>query len=285
MNLRIILNIIMFLAAVTASRGQTIPATGGNTPLDRAKEIAFSDNERLTYAVSYRAALVPNVEAGEVTIRTDRTTVNGTPAYRINAQAKVSPSFKTFFDLEDTYQSWLSAEDLRPLKYSYRLREGKFRANCDYEYYWDRMKVKTYYHNLKKPEGRERMLDLSSRSYDAIALFFNLRSVDMSNFTVGTRNSLQMVLDNKIRIVTFKFLGKEQRKVGKVGTFNTLKFSCTIASSTEGESFEDGSEFYLWVTDDKNRIPVYLESPIKVGSVRVTLTAYQNLRHAVAKVN
>ncbi len=284
MKLKPVLLFISLIAAMSA-RSQVIPASGGNTPLDQAKEIAFSDNERLTYVVSYRAALVPNIEAGEVTLRTSRTTVDNVPAYNIYANAKVFPSFKKIFDLDDTYQSWLSAESLRPLKYSFRLREGKFRANCDYTYDWNSMKVTTFYHNLKKPAGNERVLDLSNRSYDAIALFYNLRCVDMGQFTTGARYTLQMVLDDKIRTVSFTFLGREQKQAGRSGTFNTLKFSCTIATSTEGESFEDGSEFYLWVTDDKNRIPVYLESPVKVGSVRVTLTGFQNLRHPVAKID
>ncbi|MCD7970704.1 MAG: DUF3108 domain-containing protein [Alistipes sp.] len=270
---------IIFFALCQCAFAQVIPSSGGSSPLDRDKEIAFGDNEKLTYVVSYRAALVPNIEAGEVVLRTSRTTVGSQAAYNIYANAKVFPSFKSVFDLDDTYQSWLAADDLRPLKYSFRLREGKYRANADFNYDWGNQQVTTYFHNLKKPEGRTTVLELNRRSYDAIALFYNLRCVDMSKFGNGTRNNLQMVLDDKIRTVTFVYMGREQRKAGKLGTFQTLKFSCTIATSSDSESFEDGSVFYLWVTDDKNRIPVYLESPVKVGSVRVTLTDYQNLKH------
>ncbi|MCC8034415.1 MAG: DUF3108 domain-containing protein [Rikenellaceae bacterium] len=283
MKLKIFIPLLACICSLAAATGQKIPATNGSSPLDKEKEIAFSDNEKLTYIVSYSAALIPRVDAGEVVLRTSRTTVNSKPAYNIYANAKVLASFKSIFDLDDTYQSWLAADDLKPLKYSFRLREGKYRANCDYTYDWPSGKVKTHYHNLKKPEGRTTVISLKSRSYDAIALFYNLRCVDMGNFSVGGKYNLQMVLDDKIRTVTFKFLGREQRKIGKLGTFNTLKFSCTIATSSDSESFEDGSEFFLWVTDDKNRIPVYLESPIKVGSVKVTLTDYQNLKHPVGK--
>ena len=35
----------------------------------------------------------------------------------------------------------------------------------------------------------------------------------------------------------------------------------------------------VWVTDDANRIPVRIESPISVGSVKVDMMGYRNTRH------
>ncbi|MFQ9504899.1 MAG: DUF3108 domain-containing protein [Alistipes indistinctus] len=58
----------------------------------------------------------------------------------------------------------------------------------------------------------------------------------------------------------------------------TLKFVCELATSS-GESFKDGSEFYLWISDDLNKIPLYLESPIRIGSVRVRLLDASNLKY------
>lgn len=239
---------------------------------------AFGDGERLTFVVSYRAALVPNINAGEVVFRTSSTTLDGIPVYNIYANAKVFSDFKWFYDLDDTYQTWLDRTTLKPLKYSFRLKGNKYRAVCDYTYDWDNNEVTTFFHNLGKPEGVTKVMPLSDRSSDAIALFYRLRSQDLSHLAIGRGNDLEMILDDTVRRITYKFLGREERSVKKLGAFKTLKFSCTIATSS-GESFEDGSEFFLWVTDDANKMPIYLESPIKVGSVRVTLTKYQGLKY------
>lgn len=41
----------------------------------------------------------------------------------------------------------------------------------------------------------------------------------------------------------------------------------------------------VWVTDDKNRLPVYIEAPIIIGSVRAELLSFSGLRNAMdAKV-
>lgn len=76
----------------------------------------------------------------------------------------------------------------------------------------------------------------------------------------------------------YRFLGREVKNIRGTGKFRTLKFRCELATST-GESFEDGSEFTIWISDDRNRIPLYVESPIRVGSIRARLISWKNLKY------
>ena len=80
------------------------------------------------------------------------------------------------------------------------------------------------------------------------------------------------------RSINYRLAGREVRNIKGVGKFRTLKFVCELATSS-GESFKDGSEFYLWISDDLNKIPLYLESPIRIGSVRVRLLDASNLKY------
>ena len=89
---------------------------------------------------------------------------------------------------------------------------------------------------------------------------------------------IALLLDDTVRHISYRFLGREKKKVRGVGTFRTLKFSCQLATST-GMSFDDGDEFFIWISDDSNKIPVYFESPIKVGSVRAYIKSYKGLMH------
>lgn len=45
------------------------------------------------------------------------------------------------------------------------------------------------------------------------------------------------------------------------------------------DSFEEGSEFFVWISDDGNKVPVFLESPLRVGSVRARLVEYGGLMY------
>jgi methylaspartate ammonia-lyase len=54
----------------------------------------------------------------------------------------------------------------------------------------------------------------------------------------------------------------------------------------QGNVFPDNAEVNMWVTNDDNRVPLEIESPVSVGSVKAILKDYSGLRHEMkAKVN
>ena len=56
---------------------------------------------------------------------------------------------------------------------------------------------------------------------------------------------------------------------------NVAKAQDKLTAMGDGYSFTDGSEFTLWISDDQNKIPLYIESPIRVGSIQAYITAYK----------
>ena len=148
------------------------------------------------------------------------------------------------------------------------------------------LKKNNTFRNHKNENSNHKQLKLIDGSYDALALFFNLRGSDLSELEkAGGAGTMNLVLEDTIRVIRYKLLGRENKNVRGTGKFRTLKFRCQMATST-GESFEDGNEFTLWITDDRNRIPVYVESPIRVGSIRARLLKYENLKYPLdSKIN
>jgi hypothetical protein len=60
-----------------------------------------------------------------------------------------------------------------------------------------------------------------------------------------------------------------------VGVFNTLKFAARVVA---GEVFDGKEELTIWVSDDRNKVPLYFETPIIVGRVSGRLSYYENLK-------
>jgi hypothetical protein len=54
----------------------------------------------------------------------------------------------------------------------------------------------------------------------------------------------------------------------KYGSYKTIMFKPKLI---EGTLFKGGEEMTVFVTDDKYKIPVYIETPIVVGKVKVYL--------------
>lgn len=241
------------------------------------RPMAFAGGERLVYAVSYKVGIV-HTDVAEVTFNTTLERLGDRRVYRIEANGKTYPFFNWFFDLNDTYVSRLDAVTLRPVDLQIEIREGGYRVSSGYRYDWQNMQVNTFFYNHKRADSSRHAMTLREGSFDALALFFNLRCEEIDSFTQGENRTLDMVLEDTIRSIRYRFEGREKKTVKGLGKFKTLKFVCQLATSS-GESFKDGSEFTLWISDDRNKIPLYIESPIRVGSIRGRLLNAEKLKY------
>lgn len=237
----------------------------------------YQPGEQLTYRVSYRAKLVPNTEVATVTINTSHSTISGKNCYKVAARARTTSAFKWFFDLDDRYYTYIDPTTLRPIRFESNLKENDYTFWSKLDYDWAKMSVNSRWQSRQRPI-KSKTIPITQESMDAISLFFKLRGQDADNFSPGQRRKLKMVLEDTVRTVELRFIGREQKKIRKMGVHNTLKFACQLRTS-EGESFEDGDEFFVWISDDKNKVPLWLESPIRVGSVQAYLVGYEGLRH------
>jgi len=246
------------------------------------REAAFQNGERLTYNLGWALRGVMTANAGEVVFTTSLTNISGQQTYKVSANGRTLPAVRLLFDMNDTYETWLDMETLRPLRFRNELKENKYRFRSEFAYDWGAMKVHTTYQNLRRhPEPQTMTMDLTPQSADAVAFFFSLRSQDLDSFTVGEMHYFDLVLYNKITRLGFKVLGRETRRIGRLGTFNTIKLSCQLTSTDdeEGQTFEDGTEFFMWLSDDRNRIPLLLESPTKIGSIVATISRFEGLKY------
>ena len=237
----------------------------------------FQEGEVLYYRAAYRAKLVPNIEAGEVTVSTRLDTLDGKEVYRVTGNGRTLPFFRWFFDMDDTYNIWVDRQTLRTQRFESDLKEDKYTFRSHYRYDWKAMKVYTW-SQKRQNTPREKTMTLTPDRMDAVSLYFNLRSVDLESFREGEHRQLDMVLEDTIRHLRYRYIEREELKVPKLGKFDTMKFACTIGSSEEF-SFTDGTEFFIWITNDENKIPVMLASPVRVGEIRAYLRRYEGLKH------
>ena len=237
----------------------------------------YVPGEELFYRVSYRAKLVPNTEVATVVVRTSEVELDGQTVYNVFGQGKTLASFRWFFSLDDRYNIWVDTATLRTVRFTSDIHEGGYTFRSRFDYDWPARRVATRWQRRTLPENRKEMA-LTDVSMDAVSLFFNMRSADAASFRVGEQRVLQMVLEDTIRHLRYRFEGREVKKIRNMGKFNTMKFACQIGTS-ESFSFTDGSEFFIWLSDDENKIPLHLESPIRVGSVNAYITGYKGLKY------
>lgn len=239
----------------------------------------YHPGEELYYRVSYKAKMFPNTEVGIVEVKTSEEIFNGSHHYKVEGIGRTLPTYRWFFNLEDIYNVWIDPEELRPVRFVSDIHEGDYTFESVYNYDWDNNVVHTRWSSRKRP-FQEKEMALTKESMDAISLFFTLRSADADDFRVGEPATLQMVLQDTIRVLRYRYLGKEDKKIRNLGKFHTLKFECQLGT-TEGYSFTDGSIFTIWISDDENKIPLYIESPVRIGSINAYISGYRGLKYPV----
>jgi hypothetical protein len=89
-----------------------------------------------------------------------------------------------------------------------------------------------------------------------------------------------MFLDNEVYDMYVRYLGKEDVKT-KFGKFKAIKFRPLLV---KGNIFEGGEKMTVWVSDDPNHIPLRIESPIIVGSVKMDMMGYGGLKYPLSSL-
>ena len=234
---------------------------------------AFKAGERLSYEVSYSASFFSTAVA-DVTFDVREQGDN----FRIGAVGKTRGFFSIFFDMEDVYYTLLNQMTLRPAATHGNIKEGSYRYRSSWEYDWPAGTVTTSGHNLKSGNKYGKTMLVNGDSFDALALLYNIRSLDISHLIPQVRYNLDLVLEDTIRTIRYRVICRENIKIPRRGTFRTIKVACTIATENT-ESVKDGDEFFMWFSDDRNRIPIYMESAIRVGSIKVSINKWEGLKY------
>ena len=237
----------------------------------------YHPGEQLFYRVSYKAKMFPNTEVGAVEICTYEEQIDGKAKYRVEGIGRTLPTYRWFYNLEDIYRVWIDPEILRPVRFVSDIHEGDYTFESSYSYIWPDSTIHTRWRSRQRP-FQEKQMKLTAESMDPISLFFTLRSAEAEDFIVGEPGTLHMVLQDTIKLIRYRYLGRENKKIRNMGRFRTLKFECQLGT-TEGYSFTDGTIFTLWVSDDDNKIPLYIESPVKIGSIQAYISGYKGLKY------
>lgn len=258
----ILLFAVMFMVKAEAACAQDT--------LSRFGELPFKDGESLTYVLSYTWGGV-NTDVGEgVTTLKYKDGV-----YNAIVKGKTYRFYDFFFKVREHFESTFDEKTMRPLTF-YRLsEEGKYRMVNDYKFDNETYQIHAYTKKKTYPP-KDSILPGKPYTYDLITLYYVSRTLDFENISIDEKQPISFALDREIHDLYFIYKGKEVKKMKGVGTFKTLKFAVRVVA---GEVFTGEDELFLWVSDDENKIPLWFESKILVGTVYGRLKKWSNLKY------
>jgi hypothetical protein len=246
---------------------------GGRSLQASGKEMRTLDNsvfgrgESIKFMVYYNSRLTGNVRAGEASLEVQPTTmfVSGRPTMHVVGLVNSRGLFNFFFRVENRYDTYIDNAAIAPLRFSRNIREGNY----------SRDEAVTFDHIRGVAVSNRATTEIIPYTQDLISSFYYARTLDVSGARPGDAFSVNFFFGDTVYVSRIVYEGREQITT-RLGTFNTLKFKPEVL---EGQVFSQPYPMTMWVSDDRNKVPVLIESGLVVGNIRMELSEFSGLRY------
>ena len=225
---------------------------------------AFNPGELITYNVFYNVAGI-YVNAGTASFSLTLDKINNVPCYHVIGEGRSNSSYDWIFKVRDKYETYFDTTNLQPMKFIRNVDEGGYKKNENITFNQETNTAITTAGVFKVPNCVQ----------DVLSSVYYARNIDFSKFKVDDKIPFDMFLDNEVYHLYIRYLGKETVKT-KYGKFRAVKFKPLLV---KGTIFQGGEKMTVWVSDDANHLPLRVESPIIVGSIKIDMMQYRNLRY------
>jgi len=230
---------------------------------------AFQNGESITFKVFYNV-LGLYVDAGTAVFTAGIEQMNSKPVYHLVGTGNSNSSYDFIFKVRDRYESYIDTASLKPYKFIRNIDEGGYKK---YENI-------TFNHTAGTAISTQGVVKIPPCVQDVISTMYYARNIDFNKYKPEDKIPFSMFIDNEVYDLYIRYLGKEVIKT-RYGKFNAHKFKPLLI---KGTIFEGGEKMTVWVSDDGNHIPLRIESPISVGSVKVDMMSYKNLRYPLSSL-
>lgn len=233
------------------------------------KNTAFNTGEKISYTIYYNVIGL-YVNAGKTDLTVQSSIFNDNESFTFIAIGKSNSNYDWIFKVRDKYESVVDAKTLLPYQFTREINEGSFHKK----------EMMNFNQKSRTAITEKEIFKTSECTFDVVSAFYAARNFNYSNLAINDKIYFNFFLDKTLYPSYFKFLGREVITT-KYGKFKVIKLAPLLL---KGSMFEGGEKMTIWVTDDENHIPVRIETPIIVGSIKVDLVGYENIRYPLSSL-
>ena len=238
----------------------------------KQKESAFKEGEWFKFRMSYSGFL----KAGEGTLHISEKTFNGKPVFHVVGKGKTTGVVNTFFRVRDHFESYFDKNTVTPYRFIRKTDEGGYTKDLEIDF--DHNNKSAIVKDKKNNETKEYAIQYNVQ--DMLSAFYYLRNnYDTETIAIGDIVKLNMFFDDENYPFRLKYLGRETISTKLNGNrvkIETLRFRPYVMS---GRVFKEEESLTVWVSADKNKIPVKIKADLRVGSLRADLESFNGLKH------
>jgi hypothetical protein len=234
----------------------------------------FGDGEQISYTVSYNWGPVW-VDAGLVTFSVTKEQYLGKQAWHFKSTGKTYTSYDILFKVRDYYDSWVETETFHSIDFMRYIYEGGYSLLNTLKFDHAGQKVICNTKSNSNPQRTDTLL-LRPCSFDMLSAVYFARTLDFRDMRPDSKKVVTVLIDDAYYDLFIRYIGKEIVESTDEKRYNCIKFA---AKMVQGTIFRGNEDVLVWVTDDANRVPVYIEAKIIVGTVKAYLKEAKGLRN------
>lgn len=226
----------------------------------------IQSGEVLHYRIHYGL-----LNAGTATLTAQKTNYRGQPHLYVKGYGKTTGAVRAFFKVEDHYESYINYRTGLPSFYVRNVQEGGYTQHLQTAFNHDNQTLLL--------TDKEKNTSLTMKSVkgvqDMLSAFYYLRSLEQNELRVGSVKKLNIWIDDELFPFQLKVVGTENVRT-KFGTINCLKIVPQVIS---GRVFKDKEGVTLWVSNDRNMVPIAIKAELAVGSLRASIDSHRNVKY------
>lgn len=237
--------------------------------LNAQQESAFQEGEWFKFKMSYSGFL----KAGNATLEVKETNLNNKEVYHVVGKGWTTGMIKWFFKVKDRYESYFDKYTIKPYKFIRNIDEGGHTKDLEIDFDQENNKALVF----DKKKKTKKTFSTPSNVQDMVSTYYYLRNtIDVAKLKIGDEIRTDMFFDEENYGFKLKYLGEETIETD-FGTIRALKFRPYVMA---GRVFKEEESLTLWVSKDKNKVPLRIKADLAVGSLRADLEAFKGLKHS-----
>ena len=230
--------------------------------LPKIDNIPFQPGEKLTFNLHYG---IINAGTAYLEVNKKETEIAGQKHFEIDVNGNSNSFFDPFYKVRDNYKSFIDESTMLPSLFIRDVHEGSYSKKENYIFVRRKNEVVSGKRIYSVPEG----------VHDLVSTFYYLRCIDFSKQKIGAVMHITALFDDSLLNTGLVYSGKETIST-KFGKIRCYVFHPILV---KGRIFKNQEGMILYVSEDKNQIPVRIESKVYLDYVRADLEKYENLKY------
>ncbi|MBI9054870.1 MAG: DUF3108 domain-containing protein [Bacteroidales bacterium] len=230
-------------------------------------EKPFVSGEKLVYV-----AHMGWLNAGTAEFTLHDSVFEGSDIYYANAQANTIGLANKLYKVRDVYESYFDRKNGLPKLAIRNINEGSYTYYNEVRY--NHLENKVESQKSGEHEVSENILDMVS------AFYYFRESLVKQIRNIGDEIVVDTYFSDEIFPLKLRYVGIDKIKT-KMGKFKCLKFSPVVEP---GRIFDSEDDVTIWISNDKNYIPLQIRIDLMIGSIKCDLVEYSGLQHPINKI-